>query len=277
MRGRTIGPLLPEPRHGRGVLQGQHREGGEREQGERPDDDRGAAPALGHVEPVGEDEDGDHQHGILEQQLRPQLLAVERELQHHPILDEGDAAGEQADHRQLQRLEPGQRDGPPAPEQGDEAREGQEDHPVASIERRVLHPEDGAPPEGRGGHEQDVDDRQLAQPRPHDVRGLGDRVSPCLRRDRLPRGKTVGAVGRRVPGGGDRPGPLRGDLDAGGPGSSSAPEAGPWAREASGTRPGLPARLGPGSGRPRPAGRRPRRRRRGATPPAQRDRSGPRP
>ena len=46
-------------------------------------------------------------------------------IEHQPVLDEGDPAGEHADHPQLQGLEPGQRDGPPAPEQGDDAHEGQ--------------------------------------------------------------------------------------------------------------------------------------------------------
>ncbi len=44
------------------------------------------------------------------------------------------------------------------------------------VEGQVLTPEDGAPPEDGDPQHEDVDHRQLAQPRPHDRLGLRDRV-----------------------------------------------------------------------------------------------------
>ena len=177
-RGRARGPPVPEPRHRLGVPQGQHRERGEGQQGERPDDDRGAAPALGDVEPIGEDQDGGQQHDVLQHELRPHQVAADRGLEHHPVQLPGEQASEQADHAQLQRLEPGQRDRPTAPEQGDEAHEGQDDRRVLAVERRVPQAEDAAFQDEHTRQDKDVDHRQHAQPRPHDVRGLGDRASP---------------------------------------------------------------------------------------------------
>src|SRR5262249_19497644 len=107
--------------------------------------------------------------------------------------------------------------GPAAPEQGDDAHEDRGDDRVDAVERHVLLPEDGAPPEGRGGQDEDVDYGQLAQPRPHDRSGLADRVSPHMRRNRLPGGEALSFLGRRVLGGGRRPGPLSGGFGAGGP------------------------------------------------------------
>ena len=51
-----------------------------------------------------------------------------------------------------------------------------------------------------------------------------------LWRDRLPRGETAGVVGRRVPGGGDRPRPPAGRTPTRGDQLASDPEAGPSPR-----------------------------------------------
>ena len=208
-RGRARSRPRLEPPHRLRMPQGQQRDGHERKQGERQHDDRGAAPALGDVEPVGEDQDGRQQHDARQRHLCHHRLAAQREFQHQPVLAESEEAGEQDDHPQLQGLEPEQRDRPPAPEQGDEAHEGQEDRQVDEGEPRITRPEDGAPPEDRGGMDQDVDQRQLAQPSPHEVRGLRDRAHPRQRRDRLPRGEAAGVVLRCGSGESDRPGLLR--------------------------------------------------------------------
>ena len=216
-RGLAIEPTLPEPLHRRRVLQRQYREGRERQQRQRPGHQRGAAPGLGDVEPVGKDQDGGQQHGILQNHRRRHHVATLREPQHQPVFDEGDAAGKQADRPQLQGLERGQRDRAPAPEQGDEPHQGQDDRPIHTSDRRVLPTEDAATPERRGRQDEDIDDRQLAQSCPHGVRELGDRLLLLLRRDRRPGSQAPALVGRCVPGPSGRLRPLRGGFDAGGP------------------------------------------------------------
>ena len=74
------------------------------------------------------------------------LDPAERELEHQPVLDEGEATREQPDHSQLEGLEPEHRDGPTAREQGDEAPEHDDEGRVETIQRQVVIREDAAPP-----------------------------------------------------------------------------------------------------------------------------------
>ena len=247
----------------------QDQQGREGQQRQRPDHQRGPPPALGDVEPVGEDQDGGQQHDVLHRQLRHHLVVAQRVDEHQPVLDERDPARQHPDHPQLQGLEPGQRDGPTAPEQGDDPHEGQDDHHVDLIERQVLirrgrraSRRSRCPASGYRSSAA----RAAAPARPAGARRSG--VAPVC--------GAIAALGVKPPvssadvspPGRSAAAPAAGGLRRGGASSPSDPEAGRSVRGASGARLGPPARPGPAGGRPRPAGRRPRRRRRGARPPA---------
>ena len=203
-------PSVPEPIHRVGIPHDEDQQSREGKQRQWPHHQRGPPPALRDVKPVGEDQDGDQKHDVLHRELRHHLVAAQRIEEHQPVLGKGDPTRHQPDHPQLQGLEPGQRDGPAAPEQGDHRHEGQNKRHVDLGEGQVLTPEDGAPPKVGDPQHEDVDDRQLTQPRTHDRSGLGDRLPRGLWRDRRPRSKAPGVVSRRVPAGGDRLGLHRG-------------------------------------------------------------------
>ena len=119
----TMARRQPEPAHRLGMTQVEDPERREGQQCERPDHQRGAAPALRDVERVGEDQDGGEEHDVLRRQLRHERVAAHGTLEDQPIQDGGDPPREHPDHAELQAPESDERDGPPAGEQGDDAHE----------------------------------------------------------------------------------------------------------------------------------------------------------
>src|SRR5262249_752313 len=173
--GRAFPPLAPKPAHRLGVPKVEDGQGREGQQRQRSGHEHSTAPGFRDVEPVREDQYGGQEYDVLHDQLRHQRVAAQREREHQPVLDDGDPTRDKADHPQLQGSEPGERDRPTAREQGKDASEGRDDGRIEVVQHNVLIPEEGAPPGSRPRQDQDVDQRQRAQPGPYGRFGLGGR------------------------------------------------------------------------------------------------------
>ena len=144
----------------------------------------GTSPGLGDVDPAGEDQDRGQEDVVLHHTLRRHRVVARRIRQHRPVLGKGDPTRQQGDHRQFQEPEPGQREGEAAEEQGRDAGEGHQDDGVKGGEGRVVTPQDDVPPEGRHAENEEIDDRQLAEPRPQHRSILGGHERTVAHRDR---------------------------------------------------------------------------------------------
>jgi hypothetical protein len=89
---------------------------------------------------------------------------------------------------------PGERDRPTAREQGKDASEGRDDRRIEVVQHNVNIPEEGAPPRSCHRQDQEVDQRQRAQPDPYGRFGLGGRTGLRAGGNRRP-GREAAEVG----------------------------------------------------------------------------------
>ena len=107
-------PIWPSQRHRAGMPEIKDQQRGERQDGERSDDQGGAAPVLGDVDSVREDQDCGDEHAILEDELRPHRIIPQREAEHGLVLRDREDGRDGADHREFQEFERARRQRLPA-------------------------------------------------------------------------------------------------------------------------------------------------------------------